>query len=910
MNPYNNLVLLDNKDKTEEIEKIERNKGGFRIKFKNSSTFYNYGSGKVSWLSNPKELKAENYIFKHKGKKLFDIVSVFKFNVFYKFFFKNNKKALINDSELKIIESSLTNKKSSDHMKYFKELSQHISLKTDEGVSLMEKKLDAITFVREDTCLAAYLNPDRYQLCAYDEKQLIFPFGCNASQKVAVRNAMENSMSIIEGPPGTGKTQTILNIIANIIFQGKTVAVVSNNNSATINVLEKLEKYGLDFIAAMLGNSDNKNKFIENQKVDINKIESVDKDEYSNLLTYERELSSSIDEMLEKNNTLAQNRQNIKSFEFEMKRYDKYYRDTFDGIIDIKLNEKISSNKLMKLWVKYIQSSDAVDKDRIPFLKRLYYSFLFGVKNYRFFNQPVEQVISILQKEFYRRKHKELSSEIVELEKSLESYSFSEKLDELSDVSMKILKNKLADKYNNHSRKEFLATELWMRSEDVLSEYPVIMSTTYSITSSLNKETVYDYVIVDEASQVDLLTGVLAMSCAKNMVVVGDQMQLPNVVPEGNRKIAGAVGKKYSIDDCYRFENNSMLESIASRFEKIPRVLLKEHYRCHPKIIQFCNQKFYGNELIIMTRDNDESDVLKAHKTVKGSHARGRINQRQIDEIAHSILPELGENVDSSSVGIISPYRDQKKLLERNSMCCGIEIDTIHKFQGREKDNIIITTVDNEISNFTDNPNMLNVAISRAKKKIRIVVSESENNDNTNIGDFIRYIKFNNFEVAEGKVFSVFDLLYKEYSKELVQFMKESKNVSRYNSENIMNDLIGKVLGFNEFSSLGYVMQLPLKMILNNLELLEDEEVRYAMNIGTHVDFLVFRKVDRSPVVAIEVDGYSFHKNGTRQAERDKMKNSILEKYSIPLIRFNTTESNEEERLVGRLREIEKGRGV
>lgn len=70
---------------------------------------------------------------------------------------------------------------------------------------------------------------------------LIYPFGCNASQKIAVSNAFENQISVIQGPPGTGKTQTILNIIANIVRQGKTVMVVSNNNSATANVLEKLE---------------------------------------------------------------------------------------------------------------------------------------------------------------------------------------------------------------------------------------------------------------------------------------------------------------------------------------------------------------------------------------------------------------------------------------------------------------------------------------------------------------------------------------------------------------------------------------------------------------------------------------------------------------------------------------------
>jgi len=81
----------------------------------------------------------------------------------------------------------------------------------------------------------------------------VYPFGFNISQKTAVENALKNPLTIIEGPPGTGKTQTILNIIANAIMRNESVAVVSNNNSATRNVEEKLEQYKVDFIAAYLG---------------------------------------------------------------------------------------------------------------------------------------------------------------------------------------------------------------------------------------------------------------------------------------------------------------------------------------------------------------------------------------------------------------------------------------------------------------------------------------------------------------------------------------------------------------------------------------------------------------------------------------------------------------------------------
>lgn len=55
-----------------------------------------------------------------------------------------------------------------------------------------------------------------------------------------------------------------------------------------------------------------------------------------------------------------------------------------------------------------------------------------------------------------------------------------------------------------------------------------------------------------------------------------------------------------------------------------------------------------------------------------------------------------------------------------------IQVDTVHKFQGREKDAVVITTVDSEIGEFVDDPKLLNVAITRAKKYLRVVVSETK----------------------------------------------------------------------------------------------------------------------------------------------------------------------------------------
>ncbi|MGC0155287.1 AAA domain-containing protein, partial [Chromobacterium vaccinii] len=93
---------------------------------------------------------------------------------------------------------------------------------------------------------------------------LIYPFGVNESQLAAVEQAFSAQISVIEGPPGTGKTQTILNILANILLRGKTVAVLSNNNAAVENVYEKLEKFSLDHLVAKLGSQENRESFFAN----------------------------------------------------------------------------------------------------------------------------------------------------------------------------------------------------------------------------------------------------------------------------------------------------------------------------------------------------------------------------------------------------------------------------------------------------------------------------------------------------------------------------------------------------------------------------------------------------------------------------------------------------------------------
>ena len=117
----------------------------------------------------------------------------------------------------------------------------------------MKKIYAKVDFINQNSVINYYVNGLNSLNINFIHEHKIYPFSFNLSQKSAVKNAFSNNISVIEGPPGTGKTQTILNIIANAITNGKTVAILSNNNSATDNVFEKLEQNNLGSICAKLG---------------------------------------------------------------------------------------------------------------------------------------------------------------------------------------------------------------------------------------------------------------------------------------------------------------------------------------------------------------------------------------------------------------------------------------------------------------------------------------------------------------------------------------------------------------------------------------------------------------------------------------------------------------------------------
>ena len=205
--------------------------------------------------------------------------------------------------------------------------------------------------------------------------------------------------------------------------------------------------------------------------------------------------------------------------------------------------------------------------------------------------------------------------------------------------------------------------------------------------------------------------------------------------------------------------------------------------------------------------------------------------------------------------------------------------------------------MDDYISKFSDDPNMINVAVSRAKKRLCLVISGNEQPTDSNVCDLIDYISYHRFEIMESQLYSIFDLLYSQYTESRIEFLKKHSRISRYDSENIMYGALVEILKEYPDLTLKIICQKQLNMIIKDTNQLSEEEAKYVSNPATSLDFLLYNPVSQKSVLAIEVDGFRYHQPGTRQAQRDRMKDHILELYGIPLIRLPTTGYGEIEKI-------------
>lgn len=425
MNTRYYMVIIKGEIKTSEIMSCgyNRNTKKWDVKFNNGKT-YSYAYLNVEKLTDPEVLNPNMYRISREGREFFDVNAIYVFRSgsesYWHICFGDGSERDYRRSELYIIESCLTQSQSSNVFEYIKQIAGLSNIRNEEtGEKLLSKWFDKISFVGSDVALAKYLNPSLLQEKRIGREYIpIFPFGCNNSQYKAVKNAMENQISVIQGPPGTGKTQTILNIIANILMQGKTVQIVSNNNSATENVYEKLSspKYNLGFVAATLGSSKNKKLFVEHQDAAYPDFSSWKTGEDPSVLQKEiAEQSSQLKSVFDKQEKLACLRQELSQLVTEQEYFNQYVKESDVHTDSIKFKKKLSSKQWMVLWQECQLISE--EKTAIGFWFKIKALFKYGVTDWGIYKQDISKIITTFQAMYYRAKQAELSAEIADIEK-------------------------------------------------------------------------------------------------------------------------------------------------------------------------------------------------------------------------------------------------------------------------------------------------------------------------------------------------------------------------------------------------------------------------------------------------------------------------------------------------------------
>ncbi|EHX7008902.1 DUF2726 domain-containing protein [Salmonella enterica subsp. enterica serovar Concord] len=707
----------------------------------------------------------------------------------------------------------------------------------------------------------------------------MFPFGLNESQLQAVERSFSSQISVIEGPPGTGKTQTILNIVANILIQNKTVAILSNNNTAVSNIYEKMDKQGLGYLIARLGSTDNRQQFFASP-VPFSE-ETLSDSPPARVID---DLLQQVKKHLNAINLVASLKTEIDELSIEHKYLQKWLgqEDRIEAS-----RYRFSSRKTTNLmaYIHYLSDRRIGLKNRIDLL--LHFRIL-KVKPLAT-HEKRQALFNSLQLSYYEKAIQEKQQSLTEYNKILEASDFDFLLERLMAFSMLNLKQHLQGNISIAS--SFEAETYRDEFDNFIKRFPVIGSSTHSIINSIGKGALLDYVIIDEASQQDIVPGILGLGCARNVIVVGDRKQLPHVP---------VTVPCTPPEDHYNCVKYSLLDSVCMLFgNTVPVTLLKEHYRCHPKIIQFCNKQFYDNALIPLTTDSGEAS-LSLVITAKGNHTRNFSNLRELESIEGHYWDEKNRR------GYIAPYNAQVNLAE-TVLPADFVKSTVHKFQGRECDEIVFSTVlDRKHSSqrsqnisFVDDPHLVNVAVSRARNKFTLVTGDNVfERHSGHIAALIRYIRYyaGDEQIFERPVISAFDLLYSEYDKSLEWLNSRlDPDDSRFKSEQIVSRLLRDILSQNSYRSMMFHSQIALNQLVSVEKGNFTARELSFMHKRASCDFVVYYKVGKTPLGVIEVDGgYHFQ---SVQLERDELKNNILYKSGLPLLRLRTIDSNIEAKL-------------
>jgi len=533
----------------------------------------------------------------------------------------------------------------------------------------------------------------------------VLPFPCNEYQTAALSDILSNRLTVITGPLGTGKSQYIANVLINLFVRGKSVLFVSHTNKAVDVVYEKIDEQ-FQHLMMRTGNNEHRGELVASfdelmarcrrRNPQGPRLRDIEK--FWRLIMRSRLKLIKIDE-LEQQVSIA-----LKAIEFErciVPHTGRWRRRLFwamhlPSLIRLRMLRKRLAWHGDRIGLERAirDNEDKYNEHCRDFVRALYEKKLTR-------GGHIGQVGSFLRDVGQPGMHEEV-----------DGISFERFVQEVLRVWGSTLKS-------------------------IRRTFPL-------------KGRLFDYVIFDEASQVDLPSAAPALYRAKRAIIVGDPMQLPHIA-----KLAHDVDKSIA-EDCgilredglyqkVKYRDVSLYETGEKCFPQQP-VQLKKHYRSEDEIAALCNECFYKGELKVRSNLDWVRYPKGFPRGIHWIHCPGETLRRGGSKVNHAEVNKVMEALErllnriegtELSVGIVAPYKAQVKALSRKidphkeanrELYEGhkVEVLTAHRFQGSEKDIMIASLVvagrgDGSNDSWYREPQILNVALSRARYYLVIV---------------------------------------------------------------------------------------------------------------------------------------------------------------------------------------------
>jgi len=615
-------------------------------------------------------------------------------------------------------------------------------LPTDSSfVAGAARDLDAIaSWSREriaNTSLGAVLGLDRDVI---EPKVVAIDAGSlNKEQLRAVRGACEAPITVVTGPPGTGKSQAIVSMAASVLASGGSVLVASKNHQALDAVEDRLGS--LAPAASVMVRTLDPNADVDVGFADVLKA-LIENENAAN--------PSDVDEVaLAKMFNLAERR-----------------AQSLDQLERVAAIEFALTHVLERIAIRTAadqgERPDALPTDPTPLVApSLWARLLRWLKNLMSKERPsgspqVED--GGLDSKLTGLSLAQLQVRLSQLRQELDKLqSVENPVDlgaEIQDMSRTLLPRLLSHRsfVSDHRRREIAeASDDWQfaggrgqppqeLSQAVLGHRPLWLASILGTPKRIPlHDGLFDLVIFDEASQCDIATAIPLFARAKRAVVVGDDLQLsfiPQLSQPQDRNLMQAQGLPVARMGRFAQSRRSLFD-FASRTPDAVRITLRHQYRSAGPIVDYISSTFYGG--VLETSYDPKSLVIP--KNAKPGLAwedvpapavtpNGNVNPAEVAAIVRHLKKLLIDEAYAGSIGVVTPFRAQvmelenaigRQIPETKRVAAELKVGTVDGFQGQERDLILFSpcigprSPQSGLTFFQRDKRRLNVAISRAR---------------------------------------------------------------------------------------------------------------------------------------------------------------------------------------------------